>query len=114
MNWQAKGVEALRGGGQRHRGASIRAHLFVLIGAVSIPLLVLAALLGAANIKAQRRVIEAARRDVVTSLDHLLDQELAGVIAVAQTLADSSEIDMTSSPALRALAVTLKIGRAHV
>ncbi len=107
MNWQAKGVEALRGGGQRHRGASIRAHLFVLIGAVSIPLLVLAALLGAANIKAQRRVIEAARRDVVTSLDHLLDQELAGVIAVAQTLADSSEIDMTSSPALRALAVTL-------
>ncbi len=92
---------------ERHRGASIRAHLLILIGAVSLPLLVLAVVLAFANAEAQRHVIEAVRRDVVNNLIHLLDREFVRIIAVAQALADAPEIDNLPSPAFRQLALAL-------
>ena len=92
---------------ERPHGASIRAHLLVLISAVTIPLLVLSTVLGFANANAQRRAIEAVRRDVAGNLTHLLDREFTRVIAVLQTLADMAELDTMPSPAFRQLAATI-------
>ena len=97
-------VSAPRAG---HRGASIRAHLLVLISAVTIPLLILAAVLGFTNADAQRRVIEAVRRDVISNLAHLLDREFTRVTAVLQTLADMPELDTMPSPTFQQLAATI-------
>ncbi len=97
-------IETGRAGRGRPDGASVRAHLFVLIGAVLLPLLILAVVLGVANVDAQRRVIEEGRRDVINNLTHLLDRDFARVTAVLQTLAAAPELDSLPSLGFRPLA----------
>ena len=82
------------------RSKPILTLLVILSAAIALPLALLTVTVGLRFANAERRVIEAERLDVATSLSHLVDREIAGVTAFMVALASSADARNGSYEAL--------------
>ena len=82
------------------RSKPILTLLVILSAAIALPLVLLTVTVGLRFANAERRVIEAQRLDVATSLSHLVDGEIAGVTAFMVALASSADARNGSYEAL--------------
>ncbi len=76
----------------RFGSKSIHTLLMILIAVIVVPLLVMASVVGVKYANAERRIIEAQRLDVATSLNHLVDREIASITSALHALAATPDV----------------------